>query len=94
MRVPRPVLGTIAIGCAVTGFSGWRLLDVSVGTLALFVAAAILTELIEEADRQRSRNAVEIDRFRLASAIQIAAVIVLGPWAGAPSGSPAARPAG
>jgi putative nucleotidyltransferase with HDIG domain len=83
MSAPKPVLGTILLGLAVVGVSVWRVLDVSVGTLALFVAAAVLTELVEEADRQRSRDAVELDRFRLASAVQVGAVIVLGPWAGA-----------
>ena len=82
MRVPRPVVGTIVLGAAVFGVSAWRVVGVSVGTLALFVAAAVLTELVEEADRQRARDAVELERFRLASAVQIAAVLVLGAFAG------------
>jgi HD-GYP domain-containing protein (c-di-GMP phosphodiesterase class II) len=52
-------------------------------TLALFLAAAILVALFEDADRERSRGPIQPDRFRLASAVQIAAVIVLGPWSGA-----------
>ena len=52
-------------------------------TLALFLAAAILVALFEEADAERSRGPIQPDRFRLASAVQIAAVIVLGPWSGA-----------
>jgi HD-GYP domain-containing protein (c-di-GMP phosphodiesterase class II) len=52
-------------------------------TLALFLAAAILVALFEDADRDRSRGPIQPDRFRLASAVQIAAVIVLGPWSGA-----------
>ena len=52
-------------------------------TLALFLAAAILVALFEDTDRERSRGPIQPDRLRLASAVQIAALIVLGPWAGA-----------
>jgi HD-GYP domain-containing protein (c-di-GMP phosphodiesterase class II) len=52
-------------------------------TLALFLAAVLLVELFEESDRERSREPTRWERFRLAPAVQIAAVIVLGPWAGA-----------
>ena len=52
-------------------------------TLALFLAAAILVALFEDTDRERTRGPIQPDRFRLASAVQIAALIVLGPWAGA-----------
>src|SRR2546423_5224184 len=51
--------------------------------LALFLAAAILVALFEDTDRERSRGPMQLDRFRLASAVQIGALIVLGPWAGA-----------
>jgi HD-GYP domain-containing protein (c-di-GMP phosphodiesterase class II) len=49
----------------------------------LFLAVAILVELFEDADRDRSRGPIQPDRFRLAAAVQIGAIIVLGPWAGA-----------
>jgi HD-GYP domain-containing protein (c-di-GMP phosphodiesterase class II) len=52
-------------------------------TLALFLAAAILVALLEDADRDRARGPIQPDRFRLAGAVQLAAVIVLGPWSGA-----------
>jgi putative nucleotidyltransferase with HDIG domain len=52
-------------------------------TLALFLAAAILVGLFEDSDRERLRGPVQADRFRLASAVQIAAVLMLGPWWGA-----------
>src|SRR5207302_9739920 len=52
-------------------------------TLALFLAAAILVALFEDSDRERSRGPIQPDRFRLASAVQIAALVVVGPWAGA-----------
>jgi HD-GYP domain-containing protein (c-di-GMP phosphodiesterase class II) len=52
-------------------------------TFALFLATVILVELFEESDRERSREPIRLERFRLAAALQIAAVIVVGPWAGA-----------
>src|SRR6266498_2609925 len=52
-------------------------------TLALFLAAAILVGLFEDSDRERARGPIHPDRFRLASAVQIAALIMLGPRSGA-----------
>src|SRR6185437_13065953 len=52
-------------------------------SLALFLAAAILVGLFEDSDRERARGPIHPDRFRLASAVQIAALIMLGPWSGA-----------
>ena len=49
-------------------------------TLALFLAAAILVGLFEDFDRERPRGPMPVDRFRIASAVQIAAVVLLGPW--------------
>src|SRR5207247_7559085 len=49
-------------------------------TLALFLAAAILVGLFEDSDRERLRGPIHLDRFRIAGAVQIAAVIMLGPW--------------
>ena len=55
----------------------------SLTSLALFLAAAILVELVEESDHERSRSPIQLERFRLASAVHVGALIVLGPWAGA-----------
>src|SRR5205085_3174250 len=41
-------------------------------------AAAILTELFEESAGERSREPVETTRLNLASAVQVAAVVMLG----------------
>ncbi len=51
--------------------------------LALFAAALIVTELVEDADRIRSREPTDFQPFRVASALHIAAAIVLGPWSAA-----------
>jgi putative nucleotidyltransferase with HDIG domain len=79
----RPVLGTIIVGCALTAFGAWKALDAPLTTLALFLAAGILTELFEQSDRERSREPVEHEPLRLASGVLVAAILVLGPWVGA-----------
>jgi HD-GYP domain-containing protein (c-di-GMP phosphodiesterase class II) len=83
MRPSRSSLATIALGLGVLVVSVAKAFDVSRTPFALFVAAAILIELFEEPDRERLRAPIHHDRLRLASAVQIAAVIFLGPWAGA-----------
>jgi HD-GYP domain-containing protein (c-di-GMP phosphodiesterase class II) len=83
MRPSRSFLATTTLGLAVLGVSLVQVFDVAHTAFALFLAAAILIELFEESDRDRSREPLQSARFRLASAVQIAAVIMLGPWAGA-----------
>ena len=83
MRPSRSSLATIAIGLGVLGISVFESLDVARTPFALFLAAAILIDLFEGSDRDRAREPIQSGRFRLACVVQIAAVIVLGPWAGA-----------
>ncbi len=79
----RGILSTIVVGVAVVGTAVSRSLEEPLTAVALFVAAAILVELCGDSDHERSRGPVSRERFSLAAAVQIAAVIVLGPWAGA-----------
>ena len=84
MRPFRSSLVTIALGLGVLGISLVRIWgDVGHTAFALFLAAVILVELFEESDRERAREPMQWERFRLAAAVQIAAIIMLGPWAGA-----------
>ncbi|MDX6414946.1 MAG: hypothetical protein QOH23_2356 [Gaiellaceae bacterium] len=83
MRPSRPSLATLALGAGVIVFSLTRLPDFGHTAFALFLAGVILVELFEESDRERSREPIQWGRFHVAAAIQIAAIIVLGPWAGA-----------
>jgi HD-GYP domain-containing protein (c-di-GMP phosphodiesterase class II) len=83
MRPSRSSLATIALGLGVLGTALFKVGDRSLTSLALFLAAVILVELVEESDHERSRSPIHLERFRLASAIHVAALIVLGPWAGA-----------
>jgi putative nucleotidyltransferase with HDIG domain len=83
MRPPRAVLATIVLGLATVGVGAWKAFDAPGTTFALVLAAAIVVELFEEAGRERSREPVETERFHLAAAVQVAAVLLLGPWVGA-----------
>jgi hypothetical protein len=84
MRPSRSSVVTIALGLGVLGISLVKVWgDTGHTAFALFLAAVILVELFEESDRERAREPMQWERFRLAAAVQIAAVIVLGPWAGA-----------
>ena len=83
MRLSRSSLVTIALGLGVLGFSLTRISGIGQTALALFLAAVILVELFEESEGERSREPMQWERFRLAASVQIAAVIMLGPWAGA-----------
>src|SRR5712691_3078770 len=83
MRPSRSSLATIALGFGALVFSTVKVSEVSHTTFALFLAASILLELFEEPDRERSREPIRPKRSGLASAVHVAALIVLGPWAGA-----------
>ena len=83
MRPSRATLVTIALGLGVLGISLARISGVAHTAFALFLAAVILVELFEDSDRERAREPMQWERFRLAAAVQIGAVIMLGPWAGA-----------
>src|SRR5712692_6502622 len=83
MRPFRSTLVTSALGLGVLGISLTRLSGIEQTAFALFLAGVILVELFEESDRERAREPMQWERFRLAAAVQIAAVIMLGPWAGA-----------
>ena len=84
MRPSRSSLVTIVLGLGVLGTSLVRIWGHTGRTaFALFLAAVILVELFEESDRERAREPTQWERFRLAAAVQIAAIIMLGPWAGA-----------
>src|SRR6478736_3326579 len=82
MRVSSSHAAVIALGFAalavaalnlLTGVSDWT-------AVALFAAALIVTELVQDADRIRTREPSDFEPFRVASALHIAAAIVLGPW--------------
>src|SRR3989454_3387089 len=84
MRALSSHAAVIALGLAVLGVAALKLLGGADWTpLALFAAALIVTELVEDADRIRTREPSDFEPFRVASALHIAAAIVLGPWSAA-----------
>ncbi len=84
MRALSSHAAVIALGSAALGVAALKLLGGADWTpLALFAAALIVTELVEDADRIRTREPSNFEPFRVASALHIAAAIVLGPWSAA-----------
>ena len=84
MRAPSSHAAVIALGLGAFAVAALKLLGGADWTpLALFAAALIVTELLEDADRIRSREPTNFEPFRVASALHIAAAIVLGPWSAA-----------
>jgi putative nucleotidyltransferase with HDIG domain len=84
MRALSSHAAVIALGLAALGVTALKLLGGADWTpLALFAAALIVTELVEDADQIRTREPSDFEPFRIASALHIAAAIVLGPWSAA-----------
>ena len=82
MRVSSSHAAVIALGFAALAVAALKLLTgVSDWTaVALFAAALIVTELVQDADRIRTREPSDFEPFRIAAALQMAAAIILGPW--------------
>jgi hypothetical protein len=83
MRPSGSSLATILLGSGIVALALTKVGGVGHTAFALFLAAVILVELFEEPDRERAREPHEGERFRLAVAVQVAAVVILGPWAAA-----------
>jgi putative nucleotidyltransferase with HDIG domain len=80
MRAPSSHAVTIALGSAAFIAAAVEVVHATNWTaIALFAAALIVVDLVEDADRMRTRGP-EAEPFRLDSALHIAAAIVLGPW--------------
>src|SRR3954451_24121548 len=82
MRVSSSHAAVIALGFAALVIAALKLLGgVDDWTaVSLFAAALIVTELVQDADRIRSREPADFEPFRVAAARHMAAAIVLGPW--------------
>jgi putative nucleotidyltransferase with HDIG domain len=83
MRRSRSSLGTILLGLAAAAVGAARLQSVSLTTVALLLAAALLTELAEPSGSERSREPIGEPGVRLPSAVHVATVVLAGPWIGA-----------
>lgn len=82
----RPPLTALLIALPALGAAGvgaWKASAVSGTALALFTAAAILTELLAEPRRDRTNEPVARESLHLPAAVHVAAIVVLGPWVAA-----------
>jgi HD-GYP domain-containing protein (c-di-GMP phosphodiesterase class II) len=83
MRLSMLAYATVAAGLGVTVAGGLAAAGRPLTALALLGAAALAAELLEEPESARIREPVGPGVFRVASGVDLAAVIVLGPWRGA-----------
>ncbi len=74
---------SVAAGLAACAYGAYVAAGLPLTALALFGAAALAAELLEEPESARVREPLDPGVFRVASGVDIAAVIVLGPWRGA-----------
>jgi len=78
MRVPSSHAAVVSLGFAALGVAALKLLGGADWTpLALFAAALIVTELIEDADRIRSREPSDFEPATVKDVIAGAAVAIL-----------------
>jgi putative nucleotidyltransferase with HDIG domain len=89
VRPPFPVYATIALGAGTLVAAGVELRHASLGTVALFAAAAIGAELLRRSGDELSPDPIEEQTFNVSRPVQLAAVLVVGPWAGALVGAAA-----
>ncbi|HEY6835766.1 MAG TPA: HD domain-containing phosphohydrolase, partial [Gaiellaceae bacterium] len=83
MRFPLLAYLAIGAGVAAIGVGAAAATSRPLTALALLGAAALAAELLEEPENARLREPVGPGVFRVASGVDVAAVIVLGPWRGA-----------
>jgi len=83
MRLSLLAYATVAAGVGVTVAGAYAAAGRPLTALALFGAAALAAELLEEPESARIREPMGPGVFRVASGVDLAAVIVLGPWRGA-----------
>jgi HD-GYP domain-containing protein (c-di-GMP phosphodiesterase class II) len=75
--------GTAALGLGAVAVAVFEVAAVPVSTLALLGAAVALTELLQVSGAESSPDPRGGSTFSLSSGIHIAAILMLGPWAGA-----------
>src|SRR3954454_371541 len=83
MRLSLLAYVTVVAGIAVVAGGVLSAAGRPLTALALLAAAALAAELLEEPESSRVREPIGPGVFRVASGVDLAAVIVLGPWRGA-----------
>jgi putative nucleotidyltransferase with HDIG domain len=77
------VLVAAALGLVTVAAAVAHVAAVSVPTLALLAAAVVIGELIQVPGDQNSLDELDGNPFSFSTGVHIAAVLILGPWAGA-----------
>jgi HD-GYP domain-containing protein (c-di-GMP phosphodiesterase class II) len=75
--------GTVALGLGAVAVAAFKAAAMPVSTLALLGAAVALTELFQVSADESSLDPRGGSTFSFSSGIHIAAILMLGPWAGA-----------
>jgi HD-GYP domain-containing protein (c-di-GMP phosphodiesterase class II) len=75
--------GTAALGSGVVAVAAFKVASMPVSTLALLGAAVALTELFQVSSDESSPDGRGGSTFSFSSGVHIAAILMLGPWAGA-----------
>jgi len=83
VRLSRLAYATVLAGLGVIVAGAFAAAHQPLTALALLGAGALAAELLEEPERARVREPVAAGVFRVSSGVDLAAVIVLGPWRGA-----------
>jgi HD-GYP domain-containing protein (c-di-GMP phosphodiesterase class II) len=83
VRLSLPAYATIAAGFCVAAAGVVAAAHRPLTALTLLAAAGLAAELLEEPEGSRLRDPLGTGVFRVASGVDIAAVIILGPWRGA-----------
>src|SRR6059058_2600385 len=76
-------VASIVLAGGVLNLAVFEALRASPEKLALFAAAAIAAEALQRVDDELLPDALQGERFTLAAPIQIAAILVAGPWVAA-----------
>src|SRR5712691_687794 len=74
--------GTVALAAAVLAYAASGLTAAAAAPVALFVAGAILTELVQVPRDESAPDTIDGQPFSFSSGVHIGAVLVLGPWLG------------
>lgn len=79
--------GTAALGLGAVAVAAFEVAAMPLSTLALLGAAVALTELFQVSSDESSPDGKRASTFSFSSGVHIAAILMLGPWAGAVVGA-------
>jgi HD-GYP domain-containing protein (c-di-GMP phosphodiesterase class II) len=78
-----PNAAILVAGLTVTGITAYSSAPVALTTVVLLIAAFVVAEVLQRADDDVLPEPLETERFSLSAPVQVAAVLLGGPWVGA-----------